>query len=67
MPVLAPITKRSSTVTAVGDIGRDVVDAIALAASPHRGPVFLDFPLDVVFAEGEGDVPAAPSTRGDGA
>ena len=24
-------------------------------AAPHRGPVFVDFPLDVVFAEGRGD------------
>ena len=63
VPVLAPITKRSATVTAVSDIGPDVVDAVALAASSHRGPVFLDFPLDVVFADGEGEVPEAPTTR----
>src|SRR4051794_33223592 len=65
VPLLATITKRAATVTAVSDIGRDVVDAVALAASPHRGPVFLDFPLDVVFAEGEGEVPSAPTIRGD--
>ncbi len=64
VPVLAPITKRSATVTAVDQIGRDVVDAVALAATPHRGPVFLDFPLDVVFAQGEGEVPERPSTSG---
>jgi acetolactate synthase-1/2/3 large subunit len=61
VPVLAPITKRSATVTSVEAIGRDVVDAVALAAAPHRGPVFLDFPLDVVFAEGESVVPDAPT------
>jgi len=64
VPVLAPITKRSATVTSVADIGRDVVDAVALASTPHRGPVFLDFPLDVVFAEGEGEIPDAPPTEG---
>jgi acetolactate synthase-1/2/3 large subunit len=65
VPVLAPITKRSATVTSVGAIGLDVVAATALAATPHRGPVFLDFPLDVVFAHGEGDVPDAPRTQGE--
>jgi acetolactate synthase-1/2/3 large subunit len=63
VPVLEPITKRSATVTSVDVIGRDVVDAVALAASPHRGPVFLDFPLDVVFANGESVVPDAPTPR----
>jgi acetolactate synthase-1/2/3 large subunit len=63
VPVLAPITKRAATVTAVDDIGADVVDAVWLATSPHRGPVFLDFPLDVVFAEGEGEVPSAPGAK----
>jgi len=64
VPVLAPITKRSATVTNVSEIGREVVDAVALSATPHRGPVFLDFPLDVVFAQGDGDVPAVPELRG---
>ena len=29
--------------------------AISTALTPHRGPVFLDFPLDVVFASGTAD------------
>ena len=57
VPVMAPITKRSATVTAVGDAGTAGHDAAALAAAPHRGPVFLDFPLDVIFSEGTGDIP----------
>ena len=57
VPVMAPITKRATTVTAVGDAGTACHDAAALAAAPHRGPVFLDFPLDVIFSEGTGDVP----------
>jgi len=65
VPVLAPITKLAATVTAVEDVGRDVVDAVATAMTPHRGPVFLDFPLDVVFADGTGEVPERLSPRGD--
>jgi acetolactate synthase-1/2/3 large subunit len=57
VPVMAPITKRATTVTAVGDAGTACHDAAALAAAPHRGPVFLDFPLDVIFSEGTGEVP----------
>jgi acetolactate synthase-1/2/3 large subunit len=63
VPVMAPITKRSATVTAVGDAGTAAHEAAALAAAPHRGPVFLDFPLDVIFSEGSGDIPdVAPAS-----
>jgi acetolactate synthase-1/2/3 large subunit len=58
VPVLAPVTKRAVTATAVGELGRLVHDLAALALTPHRGPVFADLPLDVVFAEGEAVVPA---------
>src|SRR5437773_2301876 len=33
-----------------------VRDAVTAALTPHRGPVFLDFPLEVLFGTGEGDV-----------
>ncbi len=56
VPVLAPITKRAATVTEASTAGRTVHDAVGLAAQPHRGPVFLDFPLDV-FGPSQGDVP----------
>src|SRR5437763_12100012 len=58
-PILASITKSARTVTAPGDIPKEVGEAVATALTPHRGPVFLDFPLDVVFAHGAADVPAA--------
>ena len=32
--------------------------------TPHRGPVFVDFPLDVVFASGEADVPDGVGAAG---
>jgi acetolactate synthase-1/2/3 large subunit len=61
-PVLAPITKRSATVVDAETAGRTVHAAVRLATEPHRGPVFLDFPLDL-FGPSSGDVPdegAAP-------
>src|SRR5205807_940927 len=59
VPIVASITKLARTVTAPGDIPKEVGEAAATAITPHRGPVFLDFPLDVVFAHGQADVPAA--------
>ncbi len=59
VPVLAPITKHAATVTETSEMGREVHDAVLTALTPHRGPVFLDLPLDVVFGEAEGEVPDA--------
>ncbi|MBL8774480.1 MAG: acetolactate synthase [Acidimicrobiales bacterium] len=59
VPVLAPITKHAATITDTASMGRDVHDAVVTALTPHQGPVFLDLPLDVVFGEGEGEVPDA--------
>ncbi|WP_035857210.1 acetolactate synthase [Cryptosporangium arvum] len=49
VPVLAPITKHAATVTDVNALAADVGTAADLALRPHRGPVFLDLPMDVVF------------------
>ena len=57
VPIMASITKSAATVHDPAKAGAMVHDAIALAAEPHRGPVFLDFPLDV-FGPSAGDVPA---------
>src|SRR5437588_2335609 len=59
VPVVASITKLARTVTAPADIPKEVVEAVATALTPHRGPVFLDFPLDVVFASADAEVPPA--------
>ena len=61
VPVLAPITKRATTATDVNEIGTLVDDLVRDALHPHRGPVFCDFPLDVVFAHGTGEVPTPSS------
>jgi acetolactate synthase-1/2/3 large subunit len=59
VPLLAPVTKLARTVTAVEDVPSVVHEAAVAALTPHRGPVFVDFPLDVVFAEGGAEVPDA--------
>ena len=63
VPVLAPITKLSETVTDGASAGTQVHGAAQLAASAHRGPVFLDFPMDV-FGPSGGEVPAGGPADG---
>ena len=57
-PILAPITKSAHTVHDTAQIGSEVSRAFATAVAPHRGPVFLDVPMDVLFSYA--DVPAQP-------
>jgi len=56
VPILASITKQSGTVTDPAKAGALVHEYALTAASPHRGPVFLDFPLDV-FGPSSGELP----------
>ena len=49
-PLLAPVTKHAGTLREVGDIARGVDEALQIAQRPHRGPVFLDVPMDQLFS-----------------
>ena len=59
VPIVASITKSARTVTAPDDIPKEVDAAVSAALTPHRGPTFLDFPLDVVFGSATTDIPQA--------
>jgi len=56
VPVMAPITKHAATVRDASQAGVEVHRAARLSMTPHRGPTFLDFPLDV-FGPASGEVP----------
>ena len=58
VPIVASITKLAATASDAGKAGSLVHEAAVTALTPHRGPVFVDFPLDV-FGPVEGDVPEA--------
>jgi acetolactate synthase-1/2/3 large subunit len=60
LPLVAPVTKRAATVFDTDEIVAAVQGAVTTALTAHRGPVFLDFPLEVIFGAGEGEV--APPT-----
>jgi acetolactate synthase-1/2/3 large subunit len=64
VPLLAPVTKLATTVTSADAIPAVVHDAAMAALTPHRGPVFVDFPLDVVFAQGTAEVPGRSVATG---
>jgi len=46
---LAPLTKDARTAGTPETVAAEVADALRLAGSAHRGPAFVDIPLDVVF------------------
>ena len=62
VPFVAPLVKHAATVTDPSSIPADVNAAVVAALTPHRGPVFLDFPIDVVFASGKADTPDSSLT-----
>ncbi len=66
VPVMAPITKSAATVKDSTQAGSMVHAAARLSMTPHRGPTFLDFPLDV-FGPSSGQVPVPDECVGLGA
>jgi acetolactate synthase-1/2/3 large subunit len=66
VPIVAPVTKSAATATSAESIVREVDDACRAARRAHRGPTFVDIPLDA-FGPGPvepvadaGVAPAAP-------
>jgi acetolactate synthase-1/2/3 large subunit len=58
-PLLAPVTKRAWTCHDTAGIAASVDEAFRLALDPHRGPVFLDFPIEALYGQAEADLPDA--------
>jgi len=56
VPLVAPVTKHAATVSDTDGITAAVTAAATAALTAHRGPVFLDFPLEVLFGAGTGEV-----------
>src|SRR5213595_581397 len=55
VPFVGPVTKLAATAGATPEIPGLVDEAFNVSQRPHTGPVFLDFPLDIVFMEAEAD------------
>ena len=54
--IAKPVTKWATTVTDPAQAGSVVHSAARRSMTPHRGPTFVDFPLDV-FGPSAGEVP----------
>ena len=54
-PLLAPVTKSATTVHDPAAVAASVDAAFRLAGSAHRGPTFVDVPMDILFT------PAVPT------
>jgi acetolactate synthase-1/2/3 large subunit len=69
VPFVRPVVKLAATAGTTGEIPGLVDEAFEVARRPHGGPVFLDFPLDVVFSEAHVDeeepTPAPRAGRAD--
>lgn len=55
VPMLDSVTKAAWTLRNPAAIGAAVAAAFTLANAPHRGPVFADIPMDVLFTPSLGD------------
>jgi acetolactate synthase-1/2/3 large subunit len=66
VPVVQSITKSAATVKDPTQAAAAVHAAASLAIAPHRGPTFLDFPLDV-FGAASGELPPVDECAGKGA
>lgn len=65
VPVVQSITKSARTVKDASKAAQMVHEAARLSMTPHRGPTFLDFPLDV-FGPAAGDLPDVDECVGTG-
>ena len=60
VPLLAPVTKRAWTVHDKLSVAASADEAFRLALTPHRGPVFCDFPLETIYDQAEVPLPDGP-------
>jgi acetolactate synthase-1/2/3 large subunit len=58
LPLVRSITKHATTVSGTDSIPAAVGEALSASLSGHRGPSFVDFPLEVIFGFGEATVEA---------
>src|SRR4051812_9662114 len=61
VPLVRPITRYAATVGATDAIPGEINAALTSALTPHRGPAFLDLPLEVFFSSGEAARPGEPA------
>ena len=62
-PIIAPVAKSAKTIMTAGEVAAGVDEAFTLARSSHRGPVFVDVPMDEFFNSSSGTTGSGEGTR----
>ena len=63
-PIITSIAKSARTLHTADAVLDGMHQAFATAGSSHRGPVFVDVPMDAFFESAEGTLPAIGKQRG---
>jgi acetolactate synthase-1/2/3 large subunit len=63
LPIVQSVTKSAATATSAASIVAEVDAACRAARTPHRGPTFVDIPLDA-FGPGSVDIPLVEGDDG---
>ncbi|KQQ43556.1 acetolactate synthase [Nocardioides sp. Leaf307] len=64
-PIVASVSKLARTLPTAGDVLGGMHEAFSAAGSSHRGPVFVDVPMDEFFASASGSLPTVGAGRGE--
>ena len=66
VPVMTPITKLATTIPETSAVAEVMYTAAETASTAHRGPVFVDIPIDVIYDRATVELPdRAPRHRSD--
>lgn len=65
LPIVAPVTKHAATLMTADDVATGFDTAFRQARSSHRGPTYVDVPMDEFFNVGTGRVPVVGELRGE--
>jgi acetolactate synthase-1/2/3 large subunit len=63
-PIVASVTKDARTIPTAAEVAGGFDDAFRMARSSHRGPVFVDIPMDEFFNTATSTLPTASAPRG---
>jgi acetolactate synthase-1/2/3 large subunit len=62
-PIVSSISKSARTIMTAGEVLTGMDEAFLAARSPHRGPAFVDVPMDEFFSPASGPAPAPPERQ----
>ncbi|KAA1428814.1 acetolactate synthase [Nocardioides antri] len=66
LPIVSPVTKHAATLMTADEVAAGFHEAFSAARSSHRGPTYVDVPMDEFFNAGSGPVPVIGADAGRG-